>query len=942
MHRLIGREAELRTLRSTIDSVAAGASASIVVQADPGLGKSRLLEEAINMVQLRDDPWVVVACQCGEFEADRPFAALRESIADLVADESAVGGELPSEFSEVLQVLRDVHLGKPSEPETSAGLLGELATTLIVDGVLELARHRPVLLIVDDLHWVDEATARVLSVLARRRRRPRLLLLGASRPSDRAVVATLERALAAQQATTMFLRALSTEDCVALAEYVLGGDLSDIASAQIVSAAGNPLFVVEYARALRDSGRGPDGAADSVPLSLRHIVEGRLSTLSSSARALLTDVALLGQSVDVAELAAVNNITVVEVFAETAPATRLGLVENTGHSVVFRQSLVRDIVADLCPEPLRRQRHQELAAALSAGGASAIRVAEQVWLGAPTASDKATEACEMAAEEAMSLSLETALTWLERARVLASPEARRELDRELAVTNLLLGRFSRVDAICAEIGMERLPDDEQMVWRWAHFTLAAMAGPHRHLESERSMVWLEERTTQTSPMFVELLGWRALLAVYRADFAGAVTSAEAALAVDIPAQAQAARSRAYEALSLVATLQGDPAQAKRQAKLATDCFAVEPRRLSMVMVPHSTRGLAMLSTEHIDAVAQMAREGYELCQRAGHTLARVHVEPLLSVTHFISGKLSFARQLNTLTVERAARFGTSGISLPSTTGLAAHLALLNDDLPIAHSFAERTLRELEVGGTQAGTSDFAVWCAACVFEAEGDADRARTLLFDVWENLAKYASLLTTTPDLVRLMRDHDLGAATEVVQIVRARADRTNAVLDVAHAVACEGMLRRDVSALDQAAHAMAILGWKLPSNRLAEAVLAFLPMRSAEYQERAKVVLDGWAEMEGRRPHRLLLQRLSGPAARVTTSPRSAWGVGALTTAERAVVELVAEGLTNKEIAARLFVSHRTIDTHVSHALTKLGVSSRMQLVASSAHQGGAELPK
>ena len=532
-----------------------------------------------------------------------------------------------------------------------------------------------------------------------------------------------------------------------------------------------------------------------------------------------------------------------------------------------------------------------------------------------------------AAFEVRALSLDSSLTWLERARECSVGRGRFLAEMEIATVLVLLNRASEAETLCRSVQASAESEDDRVRLNEVMAAIASMSGPSRAEEAAGHLNAIAGCFEDNDHRRIEPLGWQAVLSVLAGRLNEGREMAANALAIPFDPVDEHFRSQALEALSLISILEGDMVAAQRHGKEAVAIHTDRSDRFSTLMMttPHFTYALSLLPTEPIGSIMAMLHDGFQVCDRAGHLLARLHLEPLMAIAHFVRGDIVHAEAVVTRTLERN-EYERTGVALPTATALAAYLAMLGDDLDGAAVLAERALGELLGGGAQAGTAEFAVWCLAGVAEEVGDVDRACELLVAVWELVAKDAGLYSITPDLVRLTRVSKPDFAVGIAERCAARAASSSTPLDRAHAHATKGWLTNDWQELCRAADAWAELDWSFSGTRMLQLGLALAPER-----DRAAAfarIRAGWERMELPRMVKSLESTYGDVARRSTRVRRPVSGPESLSQAEIAVVRLVGEGLTNKEIAERLFVSHRTIDTHVSHAFVKLGVTGRVAL--------------
>ena len=341
---LVGRELELARLHGFLDAVATD-GAALLVSGDPGVGKTVLLQAAAEAAAARGD--LVLSASGVEFEVDVAFSTLNQLLLPLYDGRSGPGPERDDALAASLGLVD----GPPSDRATvSAEALDLLRRT---------AETRPLVLIIDDLHWVDRASAAALGLVARNVTGSRLGFLAAFRSG-----------------------AESFFDASRLPDRVLG-PLDDAAAARLVrrrfptlaprvahrvlaEAGGNPLALVELPSALS----GPQRSArqhlpSPLPLSrrLQEVFAARVQDLPQATRGLLLLAALEGSGdLDVLTPAATGGPAADEVVAPAVSAG-LVLVDPTTRRLTFRHPLVRSTVVAVSELHERRAAHRALAEA---------------------------------------------------------------------------------------------------------------------------------------------------------------------------------------------------------------------------------------------------------------------------------------------------------------------------------------------------------------------------------------------------------------------------------------------------------------------------------------------------------------------------------------------------------------------------------------------------
>jgi DNA-binding CsgD family transcriptional regulator len=363
---LIGRTAELARLDAALAQAQSGSSVLLFVAGDAGIGKSRLVETFSERARQRDA--LVLAGGCLDLaEGAAPYApfvaALRPLADELTGDELAhVLGEAPRELGALLPEL----CGRPPGRRNGAerGRLYELALGLFQ----RMAALRPAVLLLEDLHWIDPASADLLAMLGGNLRQAGLVVLGTYRsdevPRDHPLHGTLLELERSGRAERIELTGLSRDGVTAQVTGILG---TAPATRQISSlfdrSEGNPFFVEELVAA------GP--TSSELTASLRDVLLTRVERLGPATRQVLRAVATIGRVSDEDLIAAVTGLPAGELDTALHEAVAHRLLVVTGEGYDVRHALLREALhADLLPGQ-RSRLHSAVAAALENQGARA-------------------------------------------------------------------------------------------------------------------------------------------------------------------------------------------------------------------------------------------------------------------------------------------------------------------------------------------------------------------------------------------------------------------------------------------------------------------------------------------------------------------------------------------------------------------------------------------
>jgi hypothetical protein len=405
--RLHGRVRELETLVRRLELAASGRAQVVFVEGEAGIGKTCLVLETIK--QARDRGFAVFHGRAEELERTRPFGALADAL--------------------------DCEHRSPDPARAALGrlLTGELEGALeaassqfrVVDGFVELcellADDGPVLLALEDLHWVDPTTLLAVRAIIRRLVQAPVLLLGSYRPAPvRQDLDRLVELSAEEGGCVLRLAPLSGDAVVALVAEFAGAAPGPRLCQQLDRAGGNPLFALELAKSLDQQGalRRADGKVDSevaeLPATLRLTILRRLRGLPETTVELLGLASILGSTLSLTDLARLAKRSAVELLAALREARAAGVLGEVGGQLAFRHDLVREAIYTDLPLPVRRGLHRDVGHALAAAGAPPVRVATHLALGADIGDAEAVAWLRRAARDAGSTAPGVRAAWSRR------------------------------------------------------------------------------------------------------------------------------------------------------------------------------------------------------------------------------------------------------------------------------------------------------------------------------------------------------------------------------------------------------------------------------------------------------------------------------------------------------------------------------------------------
>ncbi|HET7653539.1 MAG TPA: AAA family ATPase [Acidimicrobiales bacterium] len=916
MGALAGRGDELATLRAGLRAAADGRLWAAVVTGEPGIGKSALVQALAD--DARAAGFTVVSGSATELGRERPFGPLVDAV-----------GAPPAAAS--MTAVVDVRF-----------VVGDS----LLARIEELATAAPTLLALEDLHWADDATPAFVRDLSRRLPDARLAVVVTARTG--AHTAALDRAVAdlvRRGATTVDLGPLDDDAVAAIAAGILGGRRPGPRLRDALAACGgNPLFAAGLVAALDDEAAlvaddagGIDLAPGAlvVPAGIRQTLGRRIAAMTPATVDVLRVASVLGREFLPAELALVLGRPVVSLLSTLHEAIGGGVVDDRGGALAFRHDLVRDALYLELDDETRAALHREVHRVLDVAGAAPHRLVPHLLRGITDATGAAT--LVDVGRELRDRAPGPATAVLERALELL-PEGDAQRDRAIAamlVPLVLQGRASEATDLAAEV-LARPHDtalDGELV-EGQTFAVLRSDSPLAHRAEVETSVGLAGLSDAARARV------RAFLAEARLATGDAPGAAEAGEAVREWAIAAGDEEVHVYALGTLAWAAAGAGYVDRGLALAKEAAA----RRDALDAPRFNvdlhLGVLHLEADEIDDATARLRAGLRRDTTRGDRAAIAYYHFGLVGTGYIGGRWDDARadaEAGLALVDDGTAPGN--VSLLGR-GLLARLALHAGDLDGADELLRRGETDLLTNGPQIG-ADIVLWTRSLLLEAHGDVGAATTVLAFEWDAISGmryFLSWRSVAPDLVRLCLASGERSRAEAVTAEAEEGARRAPGIHSAEAAArrCRGLVDADPDALVDAVR----LYRKSPRAVDTAAALedAGAAMGHAGRRDDAVALLrdslHAWEALGATFDAQRVAGRLRALGVRqprrVRRRPETGWD--SLTPTERRVVDLVASGLTNREIADQLFVSRYTIETHVKHVFAKLGVSSRIELTANA----------
>ena len=497
------------------------------------------------------------------------------------------------------------------------------------------------------------------------------------------------------------------------------------------------------------------------------------------------------------------------------------------------------------------------------------------------------------------------------------------------------GRLTDAEAVCRGLldrGLDPTVEGQaRSCLGWIAVAEGRMRDALRELEPVHRSAVLGDRTRATA------WGWASMAHLSLGELDDAAAAAERARVAAAAAGEHATTSLALTCLAVVNEFRGDLREAVRiiddAARRADQSPGWQGHRYPL----HVTRGHVLLELDRFDDARRTLETGMRISEELGVRWAVASYQVFLAVERFLAGAWDDAVAEFEAALEVAAETGER-YSLVLGHSVMALLALHRGELRHAEAAAAAAARELEVGGPRY-RSHWAIWARALLLEAGGAVPDAFATLDGCWDRCARSGLAIefpVLGPDLIRLaLATGNRGRAEQVAVAVAEVAAGTDVPALAGAALRCRGLVADDPRTLCAAVDAYAAGPRPLELALAAEdAGVAFARRRdsaaAASLLDRALAGYEGLEAARDAARAEATLRELGIRRGRRGARQRPQLGWDSLTPTEHRVVDLVVEGLSNPQIGERLFVSRRTVQTHLAHVFTKLGISSRTQLAA------------
>lgn len=926
---LLERERELSAMREVVAAARHHRGGVVLVEAAAGLGKTSLLRAAAAMFS--DADFACLTARAADLERDFAYGCVRQLFEAEVS--TTAGAERERLFAGAAALAEPLFAPPGGALPSSAN-----SALLMRHGLYWLLNNRcadgPLALLVDDLHWSDIESLRLLAYLAPRLDGLPVAVIATCRPGE-GDDEEIARLATAPETTTMRLAGLSADATAALCAGRLGDEVDRaFASACHTATAGNPLFLEALLRELAERGVAPDevGATSVHSMGPREVVRAvrlRLSRQPADVLPLVRALAVLGERCRLADAAALAGLEEHHAAVAVDRLVALGILHPAG-GLEFAHPIVREAVyADIGPRR-RAAMHACAVRVLADAGAPEERIAAQVVAAEPAGDERRVELLRRVAAEALARGAPAAtVAWLERA--LTEPPAAEfegEILHELSLAKLRLGT---PDAAVDQLGKAaELVRDPALVARSVRMLAEALTWIGK---AERAVAVTEQALERIDDREQALLLEAERAAC--AQLAGLVTRARVTAQLERHADLDGGSRGERLVLATLAFARARASETAADAVLHPERVLADGRLID-------EQDLDVAGTLYLLLIGLLPTDALDLIESS---LERMLVQA--AARGSIPAQAFAVVHRGWVSLQR-------GAVAPAEADARAALDLLTTyDIPLGTSYARalliRTL--LERGDIDAAeqalgrddeepppglTSNSLIEARALLRLAQGRTGEAVTGLLDFGRHDEHYGSAHPCASRwrshaalALAAAGDHTGAREFAADDLERARRWGTSSGI---------GIALRTNALVDPGPDAIALL------QDAADAL-----ERSPADLEHARALTDLGAALrranrrvEGRdalEPAVRIAERLgaSALAERARTELRAAGGrtgdphgvgVAQLTASERRVAELAAQGRTNPEIAQELFVTRKTVETHLGRVYRKLDIPGRGKL--------------
>ncbi len=923
----LGRTFEQDVLTRLIADTAAGVGSAVLIEGEAGIGKSHLASLVAD--KARSAGLVLI-----EWTADE-ITRRAGALAHVMAGHPLLERADQRDLQDLLRST-DTH----EDPGDRSFAIIEAC----IDTLENLRKRAPVLIIAEDLHWGDDLSLAVIRAITTRAGLSGAAMVATFRPTPRpTALDRLEELVGRHRGQHLRLGALDETDVYGLATALTGASPSALLRKCLDATAGNPLFVTEMIRSFDDEGRlrVGSGVADvvspEIPGGLHATVRRRLASLPAETSAALRLASLVGTSFSLGEVAAVANRSVIDVAGDLREASQAGLIIGDGERLTFRHDVVRESVyASMLPAE-RRDLHRAAGAALARNQFPTQQIAWQFARGAVHGDVVAVEWLDRAGTEVLSIAPAAACDLFERALELAPStwQGLGSMQARMIEPLAWCGRFDRASEIASAVLAASTDNDVQFAATRGMSSVYGNTG-----DITRSVQMLKKSATIPGAPADEVERELCMAAQLEAmtgvlDLDAARAIATRTLTAGVARRDATTQCLAYQALAAIDMVEGRNPEARAGLALSVALFDSGHVREASYLIPDSTLALSHIVLDEIEEGLRLVAKAQKREERRGAISQIPLLYTAAAGAYFYTGKWDDA--LTAIEAGRAVVDDTGNLNfILYFHALEARIRLRRGEIERANTELASGAARL-AGGSLFG-ADWLMDSQVQLLVATAQPESALALAKAVWEQTAAIRQFFGVRDRVAHLTRlavaQDDQQFAADVVATIELHAERTPVTSVRAVARQCRGLLDRDPGPILESvsllrgsqflplfAEACEDAANLLTANGHREQRIALL-------REAATVADELGAKHDSERIARTLGTLNARPTHMRTARPTSGWD--SLTDVEQRVSELATQGLTNPQIGGRLYISRRTVETHLAHVYRKLGLSGRAQLAA------------
>ncbi len=929
---LLGRDSEMALLAGLISEAARGRGSSLLIEGEPGIGKSALVRAALTKAS-------EVGCQVFWGSGDELGQAL--PLLPLLEGLRVREPSTNPRRNAIVRLLRG-EVSADRGTDVSAALAEQLLAL-----VAEQCAAQPTILVVDDLQWADPATITLWARLAKSAQQAQLLLVGMMRAvPQRDDLLALRRMVG--DAARLQLSRLSEAAVADLVAALAGGRPDDNLLRLADGAAGNPLYVTELVAALARSSSltitdtgAVEAASGPAPGSLSAAIADRLGFAAGPVREVLRAAALLGVDFAVPDLAIVLGRSVADLIPAVHEACAAGVLAESGDGLGFRHPLIRAALYEEMPAPVRAAWHRDAGRALAEACAPADRVARQLLraVGGPGSTNEPMDewllnwlarTTDSLVGQAPGVAAEL-LTWA----VASSPAGLPQhdwLEGRLADALYRVGDTARAEQV-ANRALEHAAEPDLLVdlhWTLAQCRMRAGFSAESQAMLDRALASPGILARHRARLLV--LAARTHCNLGELEKAGRV--ATRALAEASEAADNWAMGWALHVLTLVNSAQGKMTDALPLFDRALTVTQADPALIDLRLLLQINKAVTLGYLDQHEEALAVARQARRLADQVGTVIRLAQAHGALGQLLFETGRWDEAIAEIEILQENLKEPAAACCDL----GIAAVISFHRGEIgtarrhlaaaaPHAKRIGQRLVGSLALARSLDREHDGALQEALAELTA---GFRGHT------EELDEIEDLLA---DAVRLAAETgDLSTAQDLAGQAATLAAESQTPHRQANALYCRGLLDHDATRLLTAADRYDDAGRPLLRAMALEAAAGDFVRTGDRSQARAAFIraVEVYSSLGAAADVARLQARFRahgirrGPHSKHRQA-RSGWD--SLTPTETKIAAFVEEGLSNPDIAARLLLSRRTVATHVSHILKKLDVNSRTDIAREAA---------